>query len=86
MNIKMQKNQWTVILAQCPNFLLSIVKKQMWLFFPEMSPQDMMSRDYMYEKLKENEMYIGLIESNIKGKNLKAKGQNSLVKETLSSN
>lgn len=38
--------------------------------------------DYMYEKLKENGMYIGLVESNIKGKNLKAKGQNSLVKET----
>lgn len=36
--------------------------------------------EYMYEKLLEHEMHIGLIESNVKGKNLKAKGQNSLTK------
>lgn len=36
---------------------------------------------YMYEKLKQYEMYIGLVESNVKGKNLKAKGQNSLTKD-----
>ncbi len=36
--------------------------------------------EYMYEKLKEHGMVLGLIESNVKGKNLKAKGQISLTK------
>lgn len=38
------------------------------------------SAEYMYENLLEYEMHLGLIESNVKGKNLKAKGQNSLTK------